>query len=67
MSRTKKLTVEAAFQRWMSGEPFGALKQAVGQPLMVTFTKLAGVTTWKQAVAKRQTAAKQAKRGRAAA
>jgi hypothetical protein len=50
--------VRRAFQSWMKGEPYAALKKAVGKPMMHMFTQLAGVTTWKQARAKRQAARK---------
>jgi len=57
----KKLTVEAAYQRWTSGESFVALKKLVDRPMMDTFTKLAGVGTWKQAIAARKASVKKAR------
>jgi len=50
--------VRRAFASWMKGEPYAALKKAVGKPMMRLFVQLAGVTTWKQARAKRQAARK---------
>ena len=54
-----KITVAQAFTRWMKGESFAALAKIVRPKLrQADFKKLAGVDTWKKAVAQRQAAVK---------
>jgi len=67
MAKSKTLTVAQAFTMWMKGEPFIALARLVRPKLrQADFKKLAGVERWKQAVAQRDRAVKQAqKRGAA--
>ena len=69
MSKSKQqtITVAVAFTRWMKGESFAALAKLVRPALrQADFKKVAGVPTWKQAVAKRQVAVKAARKARAA-
>lgn len=53
--------VKRSFQAWMKGQSFAALKKRAGKPLMAAFTTLAGATTWRQAKARRDKAAKKAR------
>ena len=48
-----RITDAAAFERWMQGEPYSAIKKQAKRPLMKVFQKIGG-GTWKQLQAKRK-------------